>query len=341
MCCRLGMSGGSFARGASNLDQAARVTMSAEKFRQVVESEGRAVLAAGEHQQLALDFAASDCRVRTADGKDASRLYSTCDGVMAPVTTQAEKDKRRATTLSRRRAKPSVKGRRRTRLPAVRRGADQRYKQIYVTAFYDQDQRHRLVGVTRKGHKGLGKLLQREAARVRLRGADERVGLIDGAPGLRNCMERLPLTALGLDFYHLCTHVHQGRVATFGEQSAAGKTWADDLLHTVRHEGYPAFWSKLCDWRARQRGGKRKAADALLNYVAQRQDMIAYDRFEKAGMHIGSGPVEAMCKATTRRIKGSGMRWDRDNAEAMMALEALHQSNLWEKYWANALANTN
>jgi hypothetical protein len=38
--------------------------------------------------------------------------------------------------------------------------------------------------------------------------------------------------------------------------------------------------------------------------------MLAYDAFDRAGWKIGSGPIEAMCKATTRRIKGSDMRWD-------------------------------
>jgi len=341
LCCRLGVAGGSFARAAANLDQAARVKLSEEKFRQVVESEGKAVLWAGEGEQLELDFAASDCKVTTAQGKEVSRIYGTCDGVLVPVTTQSEKDKRRVTTLRQRREKRPGKGRKRPRLPAVKKGADQRYKQFYLTAFYDQDQDHRLVGVTRKDHQGLGQLLGREASRVRLRGADERVGLIDGAPCLRKRMERLPLTALGLDFYHLSTHVHQGRLATFGENNQEGGTWADDLLHTARHAGYEPFWEKLADWRGGQRGGKRKAADGLLNYVAQRQEMIAYDQFERRGWHIGSGPIEAMCKATTRRIKGPGMRWDSDNAEAIMALEALYQSNLWEKYWARALSHLN
>jgi len=45
-----------------------------------------------------------------------------------------------------------------------------------------------------------------------------------------------------------------------------------------------------------------------------------------------------MCKVTTQRIKGAGMRWDSDNAEAMMALEALRQSDLWDRYWSQALA---
>ena len=59
MCCRLGITGGSFARAAQNLDRAAGVKMSEEKFRQVVEAEGRAVLAAAESEQLELDFSAA------------------------------------------------------------------------------------------------------------------------------------------------------------------------------------------------------------------------------------------------------------------------------------------
>ena len=341
LCCRLGVAGGSFARASENLHRAAGVSMSEETFRQVVEAEGRAVLAASENEQLELDFSAAECQTLTPEGQEVSRLYVSCDGVLAPVTTQAEKDKRRQTTLGQRREQRPAPGRKRARLPAVKRAADQRYKQIYLTAFYDQDQKHRLVGVTRQDHKGLGQLLRRDGARVRLRGAEQRIGLIDGATHLRHRMERLPLTALGLDFFHLSGHVHEGRRATFGEESAAGHAWTGDVLHAVRHDGYELFWDKLVDWRGAQRGGKRRAADALLHYVAPRREMIAYDQFERQGWKIGSGPIEAMCKATTRRIKGPGMRWDADHAEAMMALEAIYQSNLWDRYWTNTLCHRN
>lgn len=341
MCCRLGIAGGSFDRAAQNLDRAAGVKMSEEKFRQVVEAEGQAVLAASENEQLELDFSAAECKTRTPEGQEVSRMYVSCDGVLVPMTMQSEKDKRRATTLRYRRDRRPAQGRKRGRLPAVKPGADQRYKQMYLTAFYDEEQKHRLVGVTRKDHTGLGQLLKRDGARVRLRGAAQRIGLIDGATHLRKHMERLPLTALGLDFYHLGGHVHEGRRATFGEHSPEGSAWVDDVLHTARHEGYEPFWEKLADWRGDQRGGKRKAADALLNYVAPRQEMIAYAEFERQGWKVGSGPIEAMCKATTRRLKGPGMRWDANHAEAMMALEAIYQSNLWDRYWTNALCQRN
>jgi hypothetical protein len=82
-------------------------------------------------------------------------------------------------------------------------------------------------------------------------------------------------------------------------------------------------------------------ADRLLNYLAERQEMMPYEKCEKRGWDVGSGPMESMCGVTTDRIKGRGRRWDIDNAEAVMALEALHQSNLWETYWAKALRRRN
>ena len=49
--------------------------------------------------------------------------------------------------------------------------------------------------------------------------------------------------------------------------------------------------------------------------------------------HIGSGPTEAFCKTLTSRLKGSGMRCDKPNAEAIMPLAALEHSHLWHSYW--------
>jgi len=338
LCCRLGIAGGSFARSVENLKRAAMLSLAEETLRAVVESEGKAVLAASQEEQLEIDWTAGRCQTATPAGQEVSRVYVSADGVMAPVTTAAEKIKRRQTTLKRRRETPRRRGPRRTRLGRVKAGSDQRYKQFYLTAFYDQEQKHRLVSVTRQDHRGLGKLLKRDGARLRIRAADERIGLVDGAVCLRNHLQGLPLTAVGLDFYHLSEHVHAGRRETFGEEAEAGKQWAGEVLHTVRHEGYQPFWEELGDWRARQRGqGKRRCADGLLHYVAQRQEMIAYEQFEQRGWHIGSGPIEAMCKATTRRLKGPGMRWDADHAEAMMALESMYQSNLWDRYWTKAV----
>ena len=342
LCCRLGTAGGSFARSAENLQRAAQLRMSEETLRQVVESAGQAVLAAAQAEQLELDWSASSCQTQTPPGQTVSRIYVSADGVLVPVTTAAEKQQRRKTVLERRRTWPRRRGHRRPPLRVVKAGADQRYKQFYLTAFYEQEQTHRLVSVTRQDHHGLGKLLRRDAAQLRIAAAQERVGLVDGAVCLRKHLDPLDLTAAGLDFCHLGEHVHEARRTTFGESTPVGQQWATETLHTVRNEGYLPFWDCLCMWRSQQRGSlRRPCADRLLHYVAQRQDMIQYDEFERRGWNIGSGPIEAMCKATTRRLKGPGMRWDSDHAEAVMALESLYQSQLWDRYWTNVLWHHN
>ena len=342
LCCREGTNARSFARGRENLRHAAQIDTGEELFRQLVESEGKAVLKASRQEQLELDWSAGQCKVQTPAGQETTRIYVSADGVLVPATTQAEKDKRRETVLLKRRQMPREKRRQLPKLRAVKKGADQRYKQVYVTAFYDQSQAHRLVGVTRQEVKGLKQLLKREAARVHLRAAVERLGMVDGAVCLRHNLEELPLIAILLDFYHLSEHVGEGGVKTLDQETQACQRWLADVLHTVRHEGYEPFFQKLLAWRSGLRGHKRQAAGRLIQYVSAREEMIRYEECERQGWNVGSGPMESMCGVTTDRIKGRGRRWDLDNAEAMMALEGLYQSTgLWDRYWSNALYHQN
>jgi hypothetical protein len=102
---------------------------------------------------------------------------------------------------------------------------------------------------------------------------------------------------------------------------------------------YEMAWKQLLEWRVGLRRG-RPAADRLVNYVSERREMIKYPQFQAKGWQIGSGPTEATCKTLTARLKGSGMRWEADNAEALMALEALTQSGQWDLYWQSQLPRT-
>ncbi len=77
-------------------------------------------------------------------------------------------------------------------------------------------------------------------------------------------------------------------------------------------------------------GPKQEALEDLRDYVRQRVAMTDYPTFRQLGYDCGSGPTESLCGRLTDRLKGPGMRWDKDNAEAMMALASLDQSGLWE-----------
>src|SRR4051812_5473261 len=158
--------------------------------------------------------------------------------------------------------------------------------------------------------------MRRDAGRIHLDRADEKVGNVDGSPWIRNQVGRqnLPLDALGLDFYHLSENVPKARREVYGEQDEAGRQWAGDTLHTFKHDGYEAAWQRLLEWRVDLRRGRRKAADRLQNYVSERREMIRYPEFRTKGWQIGSGTTEATCKTLTAQLKGSGMRWDAENA---------------------------
>ena len=164
---------------------------------------------------------------------------------------------------------------------------------MYVTILYGQDQAHRLVGVTREGHREMGKLLAPDA---------ERVGLVDGAVCLRTHLSNLPLDAVLLDFYHLSEHVNDAKRKTLGEKTEAGEAWAADVLHVLRHQGYDPFFQKLLNWRSGLRGSRRKVADKLINYAAERQSMMGYAECEARGWDVGTG---RWSRCAARRPTGS------------------------------------
>lgn len=134
------------------------------------------------------------------------------------------------------------------------------------------------------------------------------MGLVDGAVCLRRHLEDLPLQVILLDFHHLGEHVNDASRKTLGERTAAGKQWSDDLLHTLRHQGYEPAFQKLVEWRSGLRGVKRKVADTLLSYVAERREMIVYEQCDEHGWDVGTGPMESMCGVLTDRIKGRSRR---------------------------------
>jgi hypothetical protein len=348
MGCRISTDSGSFTRAAANLDRVGQLKLSDETLRQVVEGEGRAVLAWQDQEQLELDFDAGQCVTNaTEDASVTTRAYVGIDGFMAPMVTDAEKSKRfekaraRRQRLPRRRAvgKASVGVR---RPPLVRRrGADQRYKEFKLVEIYDQDRRHKLMRVTRHGPDRVGKMLRAMAEDVHLHRAEQLVAVTDGAEWIAGLIDRnLPKkkTTVILDFYHAAEHVHQTRRTVFGEENAEGKQWAGTLIEGMLQQPFDTWWDELVKTRGRTRAAtKRQSLDGLMHYLLKRREKLDYARFRSMGLIIGSGSTESGCKSESRRLKGVGMRWNAANAEAMMALESLHQSNLWPTYWQSRL----
>jgi len=336
LCCRAALGGVGFGRAAGMLERLGQIRVSKERLREIVEREGRAVLGATKSWQLGPDWEAKDCAV--SEGGP-TRVMVGADGVMVPLITEAEKQKRRAKVARKRSRRKAAGGKRRR--GRRRRGSDQAYKEFKIGTLYDESRQHQYAFGTSGNHEVLGRQLRREASKVKIDEADEKVSVSDGAEWIRRQLQtRLPmLDAMVLDFYHLAEHVGAAARTCFGEGSSAAADWSRQLLEAVRQEGPSAMLVEVEQTlRATRSPPKRKALKDLQQYVGKRCDMLDYPGFRAKGWDIGSGPTEAFCKTLTARLKGSGMRWDKLNAEAMMALAAVEHSNLWKRYWALQLS---
>ena len=104
-------------------------------------------------------------------------------------------------------------------------------------------------------------------------------------------------------------------------------------------QGSLVFLDRLSRSLSQQKtASKRAALGSLRQYVSKRIDMTDYPTFRALGYDCGSGPTESLCGTLTDRLKGSGMRWDGDNADAMMALAGVYHSRLWDSYWRSVRA---
>jgi hypothetical protein len=333
LCCRVSVGGASFIKATELLDRVGNIRIGKEWMRQIVQAEGRRVEAGRQAGSVRPNWQATDCAV--APGGP-TRVMTGSDGVMVPMITEAEKQKRRANRAAKRAGKKKVRRRKATRAARRVRGADQSYKEFKIGTFYDQSRQRQYAFGTSGNHLELGRQLRREAAKVKLDQADEKLSISDGAEWIRRQMQaRLPmLDAMVLDFFHLAEHVAKAANLCFGQGHEQTTTWTTTLLEAVRQDGAAGLLVSVAQLGRTVRSvSKKKALKSLEQYVVKRAEMVDYPTFRAKGFDIGSGPTEAFCKTLTARLKGSGMRWDRYNAEAMMALAAIDHSNLWNSYW--------
>jgi hypothetical protein len=337
LCSRIGQHPQGFRKSADALQRLAGLTVSPERLRQIVEGEGRRMGAARAAGQVPPDWQADACRV-TAGGP--SRVYVGVDGVMVPMVTEGEKAKRRATRARRRGGRHARGAGRRRRLG---RGYRERYKEFKLTVFYDQDKRHRQVAATGGSPEAVGRELRRTGRRLGVERTDEVLGIVDGAPWIRAQLQRWrSCDQISLDFYHFTEHVAAAAKACFGEGTAAAQAWREHVLHAALHTGPDDVLDEIARQRQQTRApAKREALRRLRAYVGERVAMLDYPAYRARGWDIGSGPTEAQCKTMTARLKRSGMRWDPPNAEAMLALSGLADSDEWAAYWHSQGAQWN
>ena len=81
-----------------------------------------------------------------------------------------------------------------------------------------------------------------------------------------------------------------------------------------------------------------KELHRLRGYFDNHRSRLCYRERLSEGRAIGSGQVEGACKSMIgRRLKQTNARWNVDRLNEMAVLCAVHYSDLWQKYWMQAI----
>ncbi len=157
----------------------------------------------------------------------------------------------------------------------------------------------------------------------------------DGAEWLQGLVDYHRADAVRiLDFAHAAEYLNEIGQAV---QAAGGRLpalWLDGVLHRLKHQG-PQRVLKHLGWLAA--GSPSPTIQENLAYLQKREAHMQYPTYQQAGWPIGSGSVESANKVVVEaRLKGAGMRWERENVNPLLVLRNAVCNRRWDETWQAA-----
>lgn len=216
---------------------------------------------------------------------------------------------------------------------------DTGFHEAKVGCIYGEDenfQRKTVYLANFENSEQFGWQLWLEACRCGLREAKEVVYIGDGAGWIRTEHQKhFRKATFIIDWFHVSEHVWDCGKALFGEGSRQTKQWVAKRLDWLWAGRTRKLINELKRQRKCRRGRKRKALNDLIGYISKNEQGMRYDQFRAKGYDVGSGAVEAACKYVVgKRLKQSGMRWNRAGSSATLALRVVWLNGRWDDFWA-------
>ena len=178
-----------------------------------------------------------------------------------------------------------------------------------------------------------GQLTEAEARRRGCEHIRQLVVLGDGAPWIWHLAEEhFPAATQIVDLFHAREHVHE--LATLAARLLRGHRpdWLAGRLAELDNGDIPALLAAGRDLNFT--GSLATDRDKALAYFETNAHRMRYAHFRSLGMFVGSGVVEAGCKAIIgQRLKLSGMRWTVPGAASIATLRCQEASDRWEELW--------
>jgi hypothetical protein len=182
--------------------------------------------------------------------------------------------------------------------------------------------------------------LRRQAAQVGMERAEVWVALSDGGNGLEDFARanfNRPDLVVILDFYHAASYLEKLAHASHPADEEQAKEQAEQWCRLLKDEGGATTLAVLraWEWPARRPAALRRQWEDTESYFGKNVHRMEYPEYQAEGWQIGSGVVESACKTVVgQRLKGAGMRWGEEGAQALCHVRALYRSDKgqWEAF---------
>ena len=147
-----------------------------------------------------------------------------------------------------------------------------------------------------------------------------------------------------LDWCHAVGHLWKVATAYKGSktpaQQQAVRKWLKPLLDEL-HDGHPSVVLQRLRRCPVHMAVAPDFADTLrkcIKYFSDHAGRMTYGRFRRAGLLIGSGPIESVhAWAIQPRLRLPGMRWSVQGANRMLRLRCSWASGTWDTDITRAL----
>jgi hypothetical protein len=240
------------------------------------------------------------------------------------------------------------KGRKKQR----RRGWKAEWREPKKFVIYELDEQGRMKAGTRafmdgtlQGPDALMELLAMRLYQLGANQAQEIVFVADGGTWIWNRWQevirllKLDATQVSkvLDFCHAAQHIQIAlKALSFSDKARRA------IYHRQRRQllrGRADLTIKELKQYAKECATDKKVLAREIKYFEKHSSHMDYKRLREAGKPMGSGAIEsAIRRVLNQRLKGNGIMWNEDNAEAIMVLRGLVLSDRWDQALKNVRA---
>ncbi len=167
------------------------------------------------------------------------------------------------------------------------------------------------------------------------------IGLADGAHDNWSFLNKHTDCQL-LDFYHATEYLGSvGKVLFPNKKQAQEKgAWIEDQCHKLKHNtgGATRFLNLMKEIKLtlKKKADKETLAKSITYFKNNiKEKRMEYYKYVDSIVPLGSGATEAACKVIVKqRMCKSGMRWQNNGAQIVLATRSLHETTgNWDQFW--------